>query len=82
MIHTGRYMTDHDIHIGSTVMSRKHYGIFTVVSTRNTVGTMRPEDEMLIRDVADSSITHWDTRAFLSKVHKAGRAVTAENLRG
>jgi hypothetical protein len=63
-------MTTHEIHIGDTVMSRNHPGVYEVIQTRNTVGIMRPEDEMLLQDVKDAGVTHWDTRGSLSKLKK------------
>lgn len=62
---------DQTIRIGDDVTSKNHTGMFRVIRTRDTVGIMRPEDEMLIQDVHDEAVSYWDTRGNLWKLHKS-----------
>ena len=50
-------MNEHDIHICDTVTSRNYVGIFTVKRTQNTVGIMRPQDEMMLQGIEDEDIS-------------------------
>jgi hypothetical protein len=63
-------MTD-EIHIGDLVTSSAISGVHKVVRTRNTVGIMRPQDEMLLQNEDGSGATQWDARGNLYLLKKA-----------
>ena len=63
-------MPNDDINMGDIVSTKSHgaAGIYKVMMTRNTVGINRPQDEMLLQDISDESVTMWDKRGNLYKL--------------
>ena len=64
-------MRQDEIHIGDSVTLNGAAGIYRVIRTRNTVGILRPEDELLLQEVGDEQETRWETRAKLFLLRKA-----------